>query len=182
MSHGSLEPHELFEPEDATPERHRPLAVRVAVTAAILAMFASVAALEAEHAASQSLLRKNDAVLWQSRAADEWAYRQAKAIKLHLDEALSRASAGDLEQRRAEIRASEERARADEAASEAATREATALFEQHHRFALATSLFQIAIVLATVAAVVEQPLLWGGGIAVGAVGVLLLLDVLLRRG
>lgn len=175
MGRETLEPQELLEPEALEHARRRPLGMRVAVTAAVLAMLASVSALQAERTAAESLLRKNDAVLWQSRASDEWAYRQAKSIKLHLDEALPRGGA-DPEARRAEIRASEERARAAEAARDTAAAAARDAFEQHHRFALATSLFQIAIVLATVAAVVEQPLLWGGGILLGAVGALALLD------
>src|SRR5439155_1050266 len=80
------------------------------VTAALLAVLASISALEAEHAAAEAILAKNDAVLWQSRASDEWAYRQAKSIKLHLQE-LTPGSAADPEGQRTEIAASEARAR-----------------------------------------------------------------------
>ena len=51
---------------------------------------------------------------------------------------------------------------------------ATEGFEAHHRFAVGTSLLQIAIVLETVAAVLDRRSLWYAGMAIGAVGVLAL--------
>src|SRR5207244_12176543 len=155
------------------PERFLPLTTRVAVTAAVLAVLASISALQAERTAAESILEKNEAVLWQSRASDEWAYRQAKSIKLHLQE-LAPGAAPQAEPTRNDIAASEERARAAEERRDEANREATERFEQHHRFAVGTSLLQIAIVLETVAAVLGRPVLWWGGIAVGAVGALAL--------
>ena len=112
MGRETLEPHELVEVEDFERTRRRALSTRVAVTAALLAVLASISALEAEHAAAEAILAKNDAVLWQSRASDEWAYRQAKSIKLHLQE-LAPGGITDPEGQRTEIAASESRARAD---------------------------------------------------------------------
>src|SRR5213595_1763732 len=80
MGRETLEPHELVEAEDFERTRRRSLATRVAVAAALLAVLASISALEAEHGAAEAILAKNDAILWQSRASDEWAYRQAKSI------------------------------------------------------------------------------------------------------
>ena len=173
MGRETLEPHELMESEDFDAERPRPLSVRVALTAAILAVLASISALEAEHTAAEAILHKNEAVLWQAKASDEWAYRQAKSIKLHLQELRpgeASSAAGD----RSEIVASEERARADERERDEANSAAMARFEQHHRFAIGTSLLQIAIVLETVAAVVGRRWLWYGGMVVGAAGALAL--------
>jgi hypothetical protein len=179
MGRETLEPQELFGEEDAGRGRRRPITTRVAITAAVLAVLASISALEAEHTAAESILHKNDAVLAQSRASDEWAFRQAKSIKLHL-EALRAGDATDVEQQRAEITASEERARALEQERDAANREATEFFEQHHRFAVGTSLLQIAIVLETVAAVIDRRSVWYLGVAVGAVGALALANGFLR--
>ena len=141
-----------------------------AVTAAILAVLASISALQAERTAAESILQKNEAVLAQSRASDEWAFRQAKSIKLHVEELGRGGTADDADRQRAEIAASEDRAREAERVRDEANREARERFEQHHRFAVGTSLLQIAIVLDTVAAVVGQPLLWWIGIVVGAAG------------
>src|SRR5947207_14000457 len=112
MGRETLEPQELLEEEDLERSRERSLRTRVAVTAAILAVLASLSALQAERTAAESILSKNEAVLAQSRASDEWAYRQAKSIKQHLqDFAAPGHEPADTDRQRAEIAASEERAR-----------------------------------------------------------------------
>jgi hypothetical protein len=169
----TLEPQELVELADA--ERSRGLGSRVAVTAALLAVLASISMLQAEHGAAESMLAKNDAVLWQSRASDEWAYRQAKSIKLHLEE-LRPVAPPDAERQRADIAASEERAHAAEARRDDANQEAVAHFARHRRFAVATSLFQIAIVLETVAAVLQRRSVWWAGVALGALAAVAFLN------
>jgi hypothetical protein len=167
----TLEPQELAEPGEAGRSR---IATRVAVTVAILAVLASISALQAERTAAESILRKNEAVLAQSRASDEWALRQAKSIKLHLQEAAPGREPLDVDRQRADIAASEERAREAERLRDEANRDASERFEQHHRFAVGTSLLQIAIVLETVAAVLGRPPLWWVGVVVGALGALAL--------
>jgi hypothetical protein len=171
MGRETLEPQELAEPEEEPGRAPRTLSTRVAVTAAVLAVLASLSSLQAERAASESLLAKNDAVLAQSRASDEWAFRQAKSIKLHLQE-MGTAPAGEVERQRTDIAASEERAREAERARDEANRRAAERFEQHHRFAVGTSFLQIAIVLETVAAVLARRALWWAGLAIGAAGAL----------
>src|SRR5436853_1499477 len=150
MGRETLEPQELLEEEDLERSRERSLRTRVAVTAAILAVLASLSALQAERTAAESILSKNEAVLAQSRASDEWAYRQAKSIKLHLQE-LAPGGPADVAAQRAEIAASEERAREDERQRDEANREATERFEQHQRFAVGMRLLQIALVREAVA-------------------------------
>ena len=176
MGRETLDPQELLEPEDVE-HRERPrVSTRVAVTAAVLAVLASISALQAERTAAESILRKNDAVLAQSRASDEWAFRQAKSIKVHLLDLAPARDAAEIERQRADIAASEERAREQERRRDEANREAAERFEEHHRFAIGTNLLQIAIVLETVAAVLGRRGLWWGGIAVGAAGALAFAD------
>src|SRR5437016_14086980 len=127
MGREQLEPQELVEQETLEPGGSRRLTTRVAVTAAVLAVFASISSLQAERTAAESILEKNEAVLWQSRASDEWAYRQAKSIKLHLQE-LAPGAAPQAEPTRNDIAASEERARAAEERRDEANREATERF------------------------------------------------------
>src|SRR2546429_5430899 len=135
MGRETLEPQELLEEEDLERSRERSLRTRVAVTAATLAVLASLSALQAERTAAESILSKNEAVLAQSRASDEWAYRQAKAIKLHPQELAPRGPA-DVERQRADIAASEERAPTAEHQRHEANRAALERFRQPHRLAL----------------------------------------------
>src|SRR5438477_7190944 len=172
MGRETLEPQELIERDDVAGGERSRIGTRVALTAAVLAVLASVSALQAERTAAESILRKNDAVLAQSRASDEWAYRQAKSIKLHLQE-LAPGGSPDADTRH-DIAASEERARAAEERRDEANRQAAERFEQHHRFAVGTSLLQIAIVLETIAVVLDRGGLWYGGLLIGAAGTLAL--------
>jgi len=171
MGKETLEPQELIEDTAEGGERRR-LTNRVALTAAALAVLASVSALQAERTVAEAVVEKNEAVLWQSRASDEWAYRQAKSIKLHLQE-LAPGGLPDSDTRH-DIAASEERARAAEERRDEANRQAAERFEQHHRFAVGTSLLQIAIVLETIAVVLDRGGLWYGGLLIGAAGTLAL--------
>src|SRR5689334_16612316 len=102
MGRETLEPQELAEPPERG-GRERGLTTRVAVTAAVFAVLASLSALQAERTAAESILAKNEAVLAQSHASDEWAYRQAKSIKLHLQELAPGGPVADAERQRAEI-------------------------------------------------------------------------------
>src|SRR2546429_8812830 len=94
MGRETLEPQELLEEEDLERSRERSLRTRVAVTAATLAVVASLSALQAERTAAESILSKNEAVLAQSGASDEWADRQAKSNQLHLRERAARGPPG----------------------------------------------------------------------------------------
>src|SRR2546422_10890132 len=137
MGRETLEPQELVEAEDLEGSRRRGLTTRVAVTAAVLAVLASLSALQAERTAAESILSKNEAVLAQSRASDEWAFRQAQSIKLHLQE-LAPAGAADVERQRGDIAASQERARTAEHERGQGKRAATGRLEPHHRLAVGT--------------------------------------------
>jgi len=172
MGRETLEPHDMVEREDFEGEG-RALNRRIAVTVGLLAAITSFATLEAERTVAESLLEKNTAVLAQSRASDEWAYRQAKSIKLHI-QALAPGAPADTTQVSADIAASEDRAHAAERERDEAIRRSAEAFEAHHHFARATNLLQIAIVLESVSAVLGSRPMWFAGIAVGSVGLFVL--------
>ena len=54
---------------------------RIALTTALLAVLASVAALRAGATVNHALLLRTDATQLQSQASDQWAYYQAKGVK-----------------------------------------------------------------------------------------------------
>jgi predicted cobalt transporter CbtA len=169
MGRESLEPHELIEREDFEGAGRRVLNRRIALTVGVLAAITSFSALESETTVAESLLEKNAAVLAQSRASDEWAYRQAKSIKLHLQD-LAPGPPADVAQTPADTTASEERARVAERERDEANRRSDDAFEAHHRFARATNVLQIAIVLESVSAVLGSRTMWLVGMVVGGVG------------
>jgi hypothetical protein len=149
---------------------------RVAILIAILAALLAIATLLGNQATA-------DAILSQERATDTYNEYQADSVKekVSADAALilrqlggdAAAKAADLERTAASEAAKRKPllplARSLEAARDTAE-------HRHHGYQFAESALQIAIVLASVSIVAHsRPLVWGG-IAVGVLGVLLLVD------
>jgi hypothetical protein len=153
---------------------------------AVIAVFAAVASLESGGYSNDAILAKNEAILFESQASDQWAYFQAKGVKesLAANQALSvsatnpalatkfDAAAARYKAEQGEIQTA---ARALEAKVEASNQRAEQLLEHHHRFAIAVTLFQIAIALSAIAALTKRKALWMVGLAASLFGLVLFL-------
>ena len=60
--------------------------LHLSLSTAIIAVFAAIASLQSGAAESEALLAKNESILAQAKASDQWAYYQAKNIKMSLYE------------------------------------------------------------------------------------------------
>jgi len=161
--------------------------VYLSFTTALVAVFAAIAALQSGSYANEALLQKNEAVLAQAKASDQWAYYQAKSVKSTIyttQAAASKSSNPDLAakaQQEAERYATEE-AEVSKAAKdlEKEAQEKTELsaqsLEHHHRFAYAVTMFQVSIALAAVAALSRQKTIWLVGLVISMVGIVYFLD------
>jgi uncharacterized protein DUF4337 len=157
---------------------------RIALTTAILAAIAAIAALNAGSTANEALVLKTEAAQLQAQASDQWAYYQAKGVKAAVAEASAATwrAAGkrpppDVIQK-AERYASEQeqiKTKAEELERErdGRGREADHLLHRHHRFANAVALFQVAIALGALAALTRNRAVWLASLALGAVGLAL---------
>ena len=154
---------------------------RIAFTTAVLAALAAVAALRAGGTANEALVLKSDATRLQAQASDQWAYYQAKGIKKAVAEAsetawkaAGRTAPAELDQQIAKY--SGEQSEIQKTAEELEHRrdeksaEGDELLHQHHRFANAVALFQVAIALGAVAALTRQRLIWFGSMLMGIAG------------
>lgn len=165
--------HEEVEREGGT------LLRTIALTTALFAALAAVASLLAGSTVNEALALKSEATQLQAQASDQWAYYQAKGIKSVVLEAqkgllASGAVSPDLdkniarykdEQQQAQTKAREfERKRDDKNA------DADRLIHQHHYFAYAVALLQVAIALGAVAALTRKRLAWLGSTALGVIG------------
>jgi hypothetical protein len=130
-------------------------------------------------------LEKNQAVLLQNQASDQWAYYQAKGIKSTLSREHADMAARDQPEVAARLRAVadrhqreqeeiEKRARGLEGEVAASNRRSEALLERHHTFAKSVTIFQIAIALSAIAALIKRRTLWMVGLAAGGAGAVLL--------
>jgi Domain of unknown function (DUF4337) len=164
----------------------------IALTTALFAVLASVAALRAAGTVNEALALKAEATRLQAEASDQWAAYQAKGIKSAIQAASESAwialgknpprSFGDEQQRYAREQAVlAQVARQKERARDQASAEADHLMHQHHRFADSVALLQVAIALAAVAALTRVRLIWFGSMIIGLGGTSLFLLTALQR-
>jgi|SRR5262245_13972281 len=194
MSEDAFETLELKEKLDEATEHaieaveHRSRwVVYLSFTTALVAVFAAVAALESGSYANEALLQKNEAVLAQAKASDQWAYYQAKSMKsaiYSIQAAAAKSSDPGLAakaQQEAERYATEEAeiskaAKEFEKEADKETQSSTHSLEHHHRFAYAVTMFQVSIALAAVAALSRQKAIWLVGLMISVMGVVYFLD------
>jgi hypothetical protein len=175
--------HEEFEREGGS------LLKAVALTTAMLAAIAAIAALWAGGTVNEALVLKTEATRLQAEASDQWAAYQAKSIKSAVQQASESSwlATGrkppplfsQEQQRYAREQAEIEHLAHDkEHERDAKSAEADGLLHQHHRFADSVALFQVAIALGAVAALTRMRLVWYGSMMVGLSGVGLLVAAL----
>jgi hypothetical protein len=153
----------------------------VALTTALFAAFASVAALRAGGTINEALVLKTEATQLEAKASDLWANYQAKGIKGAIQAAIKAAwlAAGkpppaDIDRERDRYAREQleiaQAAREKEKARDAKSAEAEHLLHQHRGFANSVALFQVAIALGAVAALTRVSLVWIGSLIVGLSG------------
>ena len=163
----------------------------IALTTAILAAVAAVAALQSGAAVNTALILKTEAARLQAEASDQWTYYQAKGIKAAIQAATGSAwlaagkeppAAHAAEARRyaAEQEEIKKAAEEKERQRDEKSREADHLLHRHHSFANAVALMQVSIALGAVAALTRIRGVWLGSLAVGGTGIALFVLNLVR--
>jgi uncharacterized protein (DUF305 family) len=166
------------------------LASRIAVMTAILSTVGAVFSFqggftqnEALMHKNQSILYKNESVLKKTQASNQWNYYQAKSSKQNLAElaaaivpAAQRQQYLDEVERykkeKKEIQAEAEKLEADvakyNALSDESDKKSAEAMHPHHQLAMAMTLIQIAISLASITVLTRKIwLFWGAGVAAG---------------
>lgn len=161
----------------------------LAISTALFAVFAAAAALESGNYSNEALFKANQAVLQQTRAVDAWSEYQADSLKKYQQQTLltllPHIGGTPAEIKAAQDEAARRQTQQDDLQKEAAARdketaalnaEAQRQLEHHHRFAVSVTLFQIAIGLAAIAALLRRPAVWYGSLAAGALAALAFID------
>lgn len=152
---------------------------RIAVATAILSTLGALGGYEAGHTQNAALLYKNEAAIQKTAASNQWNYYQAKSNKQNLAELSVTLTRGeDRERFKQEIeRYKNEKSdiKADAEKLEAAAKEADKKSEMemhvHGRWALSTTLLQVAIALSAIALLTRKKWLLYGVFAAAGIGV-----------
>lgn len=162
------------------------LAGQVAIFTAVLATLGAIVSYQGGATQNEAMLMKNEAVLKKTEASDQWNFYESKSNKEHLMAlAAELAPAGkqgyyqeQLKKYEADKKDIKLKAEALEAESEKANRESEELLHPHHKLALAMTLIQIAIALASITALTRKKWLFGGAAISACVGIALWAAVL----
>jgi hypothetical protein len=135
----------------------------VALSTAILAVFAAIAGLlSGKHA--------NEAMMSQIEASDQWNYYQAKSIKASVLDAKIALAATPNESDRAKAERYEKEQEEIKSEAEHKQAEAKANFHQHEVFARGVTMFQIGIAIAAISALTKKRRFWIVSLIFGAAG------------
>jgi hypothetical protein len=160
---------------------------RLAVLTAILSTVGAIFGYMGGHSQNAALLFKNEAAIQKTSASNQWNYYQAKSNKQNLAELSVTLTTGEAQQKfkeaveRYKKEKEEIKAEADklEAAAKEADRHSEAEMHVHERWALATTLLQIAIALSAITLLTRKRWMLVGvygatvlGVAVGVMGYL----------
>ncbi len=150
----------------------------IPLVAAILAVFAGLSSLYAGRLGETMLSLKNEGILAQAKASDTWAEYQADSLKAHLAETATLLAVAPALKKKFEADAKTYRARQSPLKAEALklTDERTTSMQHAEKFEsrklifdIAVALFEIAIVMASVSAMMRRPALVFVALAVGVV-------------
>ncbi len=160
---------------------------RVAVLTAVLSTVGAIFGYLGGHSQNAALLYKNEAAIQKTSASNQWNYYQAKSNKQNLAELSIVLTNGEAREKyvkeverykleKQEIKADAEKL---EAAAKAADNQSDREMHVHERWALATTLIQIAIAMAAITLLTRKRWMLVGvylsaalGLVVGAMGYL----------
>ncbi len=150
---------------------------RVTMTIAVLAVLAATVGSLETIESGRAISAKNEAVLFQTKASDQWAFFQAKSLKKNMYD-IAAATPGPKQDD------FDKQARKNEAEGNEITKEAKKLEheslekleegnhheERHHILTVGVTLLHIAIAIATIAIIAGKRWPWYGSIALGVGG------------
>jgi len=151
---------------------------RVAVLTAILSTVGAIFGYMGGHSQNLALLYKNEAAIQKTSASNQWNYYQAKSNKQNLAELSVTLTTGDAQQKfsqaierykkeKEEIKVDAEKL---EATAQAADHQSELEMRVHGRWALATTMLQIAIALSAITLLTRKRWMLGGVYGATAIG------------
>jgi hypothetical protein len=167
--------------EEAVERAEGGLNQKIALMTAVLATVGALISYRSGSAQNEAIFLKNEGILKQAEASDQWSFYQAKSTKRHIAEAVADLTTN------AEIKSkyvSEQAKQAREMVE--VQRKATSLQKEsnrlneaseaklkpHERFALALTFIQIGIALAAITVLTKKRWLLWGSVACAAIGII----------
>lgn len=173
-------PHE-HAVEEAVEKEKDSLAQKIALMTAVLATVGALVSYQSGSAQTEAMFLKNQSILKQAEASDQWAFYQAKSVKGHIAEAAAElATSAEVKARFIAQKEKEEKEKVEvqaeakklQAESRKLGEESEAKLRPHERLALALTFIQIAVALAAITVLTRRTWLLWGSVASAAVGII----------
>jgi len=173
-----MEAHESAEKAAEAVESKDSLLSQVTLTIAILAVAAAICASLETTEGDETIVDKNEAVLNQNQATDQWNFFQAKSMKKNIY-ALAADQGGPKAAAYAKVAAQnateqvgiQKKAKEFEETRKQWGEKAEAHEHRHHRLTIASTLLHMAIAIATLAIILHRRWPWLTALALSAAGV-----------
>jgi Domain of unknown function (DUF4337) len=182
MEHGAIEEH-LKQVEEAMEEvKHSEKEQAgwlsyISLSTAIIAIVTAIAGLYESQVTAKTILCKNEAVLYQSQASDQWSFFQSKSVKGHIytvNAELYPAKAEDFKARADKYKKEQEEIKKEaqrlEHLREQSAIESEHYYHKHHILGFAITFLQISIALASISALTRNKKLWLASLVLSSIG------------
>jgi hypothetical protein len=165
--------------EDGGEAGETPWTTWLSLSTAVIAVCAAIASLEAGAYANDAIVRKDDAILHQSKADDAWAHYQSAGVKAVIYATQAEAAMhpeladrwrSEAERERATQKKVKEEAEEEQTRVEEMDERAVHKLHVHHQFARSVTVFQVSIALAAIAALTRKKPMWWISLFAGAIG------------
>jgi uncharacterized membrane protein len=152
----------------------------ISLSTAIIAIITALAGLYESQVTSKTILLKNEAVLYQAEASDQWNFYQSKGVKGHLytiNMELYPEKRKEFEDKSIKYKQEQEEIKAEakklEAIRDEKTKESEHYYHKHHILSFAITFLQISIAIASISAMTKSRPFWIGSIVLSSVGAII---------
>lgn len=157
----------------------------LSISTAIIAVCAALATLLSSNYSNSALLSKNEAILAQSKASDQWNYYQAKGIKKNIYEAFNLQKPdptlkSEIDRYATEQKDIQKQAQDFEVQVAELNHHSEQALEKHHQAAVGVTLFQISIALSAMAALLRKRRFWLLSLSGSLIGLVFLVLAIIR--
>jgi hypothetical protein len=149
----------------------------ISLSTAIIAIVTALAGLYEAQVTSKTMLLKNEAVLYQAQASDQWSFYQAKGVKGHLYEINAEVFpklSDEFTKKAEKYKKDQEKIKKDaqklETIRDQKSEESEYYYEKHHILSFAITFLQISIALASISALTRNKQFWLGSLMISVIG------------
>jgi len=152
----------------------------ISLSTAIIAIVTALVGLYESQITAKTILSKNEAVLYQSQASDQWNFYQSKSLKSHIytvNAEVFPEKADEFRKKAAVYKKDQEGIKKEaerlEALKDLRNEQSDHYYHIHHILTFSITFLQISIALASISALTRSRKFWAGSLVLSGIGALI---------